>query len=402
MNGAVNHEKKALVIGCGIAGPAVALFLKRAGFEPFIYEADKKSDEYEGLFFNLASNGLRVLQELGIDGPVMEEGIAMRAMHMLNGKGRVLGVIGDESGPVRGYTVKRGFLHKVLRDEALRQGIPIVYDKRLKEIENNSVYAVTAHFEDGTSETGKLLIGCDGIHSKVRSIVLPDAPKPSYTGLLSYGGFSPKKSGTGKSELQTMIFGRRAFFGYVESDKETFWFGNMNLSGSPTRKELQQIPQSEWRSRIEQLHEQDVEPVPQLVQSTPGAFGVYPIYDIPKQPVWHQGSVVLIGDAVHATSPSAGQGASLALEDAMVLAKCLRDNPHSPQAFASFQQLRKERVERIVQYSRRIGQRKHATNPVQVFFRDLMLPLFLKSAKKQSHTWLYDYRIDWEKSTRGM
>ncbi|MFM1654986.1 FAD-dependent monooxygenase [Brevibacillus sp. B_LB10_24] len=107
-------------------------------------------------------------------------------------------------------------------------------------------------------------------------------------------------------------------------------------------------------------------------------------------------SVVLVGDAVHATSPNAGQGASLALEDAMMLVKCMRDLPNMEQAFSMFQKLRRDRVERIVKYSRSIGQRKHATNPVQVFFRDLMLPKFLKQANKDSLGWMYDYQTDWK------
>jgi len=106
--------------------------------------------------------------------------------------------------------------------------------------------------------------------------------------------------------------------------------------------------------------------------------------------------VVLIGDAIHATSPNTGQGASLALEDALVLAKCIRDHTDLEAAFRQFDRLRRERVEKVVRYSRSLGQRKHATNPVQVFFRDLMLPFFLKQAGRQSNAWLYDYRVDWQ------
>jgi 2-polyprenyl-6-methoxyphenol hydroxylase-like FAD-dependent oxidoreductase len=110
---------------------------------------------------------------------------------------------------------------------------------------------------------------------------------------------------------------------------------------------------------------------------------------------WYSGSAVLIGDAIHATSPNAGQGASLALEDALMLARCVRDIGNLEEAFRHFELLRRERVEKIVKYSRSIGQRKHATNPVQVFFRDLMLPFFLKQANRQSHAWMYDYRVNW-------
>lgn len=391
-----NRAPKALIIGCGIAGPATALFLKKAGIDPVIYEADERIDDYAGLFLNLARNGLQVLKELGIDAQIRQEGIAMYTMKMLSGKGKLLGNVGQMSGEPQGYTIKRGILHKVLREEALRQGISIEYGKKLKSIETNEPDRVKAAFEDGTFASGDFLIGCDGINSRVRKIVMPSAPAPTYTGLISFGGFLQSAAIAYEPGIQTMVFGKRAFFGYlVRNAEEIYWFGNMNYPGEPTRRELQNIPQAEWRRTINGLYADDIAPLPEIVRSTEEEIGVFPIYDMPPLPVWHEKSVVLVGDAVHATSPNAGQGASLALEDAIVLAKCIRDIPDAGLAFSEFQKLRRDRVERIVQYSRSIGQRKHATNPVQVFFRDLMMPMFLKSANKVSHSWMYDYRVDW-------
>lgn len=398
MANASNRPNKALIIGCGIAGPATALFLKRAGIDSVIYEADEQIDDYAGLFLNLARNGLQVLKELGLDEQIRQEGIELHTMKMLNGKGKLLGNVGQTSGEPQGYTIKRGILQKVLREEALRQGISIEYGKKLKGIEQNEHEPdrVKVSFEDGTVVSGDMLIGCDGIHSRVRRIVMPSAPTPSYTGLISFGGFLHSNTIPYEHGIQTMVFGKRAFFGYlVRNSKEVYWFGNMNYPGKPSRRELQSIPQAEWRRTINGLYANDIAPLPEIVRSTKEEIGVFPIYDMPSVPVWHDKSVVLVGDAVHATSPNAGQGASLALEDAIVLARCIRDIPDVQLAFSEFQKMRRDRVERIVQYSRSIGQRKHATNPVQVFFRDLMLPLFLKSANKDSHGWMYDYKVDW-------
>lgn len=397
MSNTNNRSKKALIIGGGIAGPATALFLKKAGIDSVIYEAVEQTDDYAGLFLNLARNGMRVLKELGIDEQIKQEGIALHTMRMFNGKGKLLGSIGLTSGEPQGYTIKRGILHKALREEALRQGIAIEYGKMLKSVKENKPHGVTVYFEDGTSVSGDFLVGCDGIHSRTRRIIMPSAPDPSYTGLISFGGFLHSNSIPSERGIQTMVFGKRAFFGYlVRNAEEVYWFGNMNYPGAPTRKELQRIPQSEWRRTINGLYANDIAPLPEIVRSTKEEIGVYPIYDMPSLPVWHNRSIVLVGDAVHATSPNAGQGASLALEDAIVLASCIRDIPDEERAFSKFQDLRRERVERIVKYSRSIGQRKYATNPVQVFFRDLMLPLFLKSANKDSHRWLYDYKVDWK------
>ncbi len=106
---------------------------------------------------------------------------------------------------------------------------------------------------------------------------------------------------------------------------------------------------------------------------------------------------MLIGDAAHATSPSAGQGASLALEDAIVLAQCLRDIPQLADAFVTYEGLRRKRAEKIVKFSRERGSNKALTNPVARWFRDLMMPFFLKRfANAISFAWLYTYKVDWQ------
>jgi 2-polyprenyl-6-methoxyphenol hydroxylase-like FAD-dependent oxidoreductase len=85
-------------------------------------------------------------------------------------------------------------------------------------------------------------------------------------------------------------------------------------------------------------------------------------------PTWHNDRMVIIGDAAHATSPSSGQGASMAIEDSIVLAKCLRDVPDTSAAFTAFEELRRNRVERVVRYGKRSG---------------------------DGTAWMYDYRVDW-------
>jgi len=389
-------NKRALIIGCGIAGPAVALFLKRAGFEPIIYEALPETADFTGVFLNIALNGMRILHELGVDSAVRKEGCEMRMMKFRSGNGKLLGQIGGESEEPQGYTIKRGLLHKILREESERQGIPIEFGKRLAEMRMAHSH-VTAYFSDESSVTGDIVVGCDGIHSATREIILPDAAQPSYTGLISFGGFARGVSAPYEPGVQHMVFGKKAFFGYLVKDNgEIYWFGNMDYPGTPTRRHLQAIPPSKWKEIITELYKKDLPPVPEIIARTGEEIGIYPIYDMLTQTEWYRGRAVVIGDAIHAVSPNAGQGASLALEDAMELAKCLRDIEDVELAFSKFQALRKERVERIVQYSRSIGKRKHVTNTIQVFFRDLMLPHFIKMENKRSHAWMYEYTILWD------
>ncbi len=389
------QAKRVLIIGCGIAGPATALFLKRAGFAPVIYEAEHQTDNYAGLFLNLARNGIRILKELDLDGKVRRSGIPMCAMRMVNGKGKILGLMGNLSEEPQGYTIKRGELHQILRDEAVRQGIPVQLGKKLTGIQQNHHDLVTAQFADGSSASGDVIVGCDGIHSSTRRIVMPDAPAPSYTGQISFGGFVESRDISHEYGIQNMVFGKTAFFGYsVRDTNEIYWFGNMNYPGTPARRDLLRIPQAEWKQTLQNLYAKDIDPLPGIVNST-AEIGVFPIYDMPPVKKWHKQSVILLGDAIHATSPSAGQGASLALEDAVVLAQCLRDIPDMQQAFSKFQSLRSRRVEKVVKAARRIGQRKNAANPLQAWIRDTMLTLFLKAANHNTNAWVLDYKVNW-------
>jgi FAD-dependent urate hydroxylase len=257
---------------------------------------------------------------------------------------------------------------------------------------------VVASFEDGTEAEGDLLVGAEGIHSRVRRVMEPGAPRPSYTGLLSLGGYAHGPLIPPTPDTQHFVFGKRAFFGYlVRESGEIWWFANAAHPDEPSRKELAHVSSAEWKRRLLDVFSGDIDLIGEIIESAQGEIGAYTVHDIPTASIWHKGPAVLIGDAVHATSPNSGQGASMALEDALVLAKCLRDIPDAEVAFAAYERLRRERVERVVAYSRRIGQSKAISNPVGRWLRDQIMPFALKHfANPESYAWLYTYHVDWD------
>jgi FAD-dependent urate hydroxylase len=106
--------------------------------------------------------------------------------------------------------------------------------------------------------------------------------------------------------------------------------------------------------------------------------------------------MVIVGDAAHAPSPTSGQGASMAAEDAVVLAKCLRDLPDIPQALVAYERLRRARVERIVAQGARSGSAK-TPGPAGRVLRDLLLPLVFRFlVTDRSLAWMYDHHLDWD------
>jgi FAD binding domain len=131
-----------------------------------------------------------------------------------------------------------------------------------------------------------------------------------------------------------------------------------------------------------------------LIRATAALFTVGNIYDVAPLPTWHRGRVGLIGDAAHAVSPNSGQGASLALEDALCLAQTLRGAVPAEQAFAQFEAMRRERVEKIIAHGRRAGEDKKVEGALALWLRDRLVALAVPWVMRRNR-WIYDYRLTW-------
>lgn len=381
--------KRALIIGCGVAGPVLAMFLRRAGMDPVVFEGRAEPDDDAGYFLNLAPNGISVLDALGMGHEVISRGTPTTSIVLRNHRAKVLGTV-----PEKSVLLKRGVLNGALREAALRGGVPVEFGRRLSDVGITSE-GVLARFEDGTEAEGDLLVGCDGTHSRTRRQVMPDAPGPRYAGIIDSGGFTKTAGIPSTAGVFNMTFGTQGFFGYQVLDSgEVYWFENHHGAAEPRRGELEALQDEEWRQRLLGLHGQDHRPIQDIISSTGGRIGRWPNYEMPSLSTWHGGTACLAGDAAHAMQPGAGQGASLALEDAMVLAKCLRDIPGVDGAFAAYERLRKRRVEKIAREARRTGARKAPTNAVSRGIRDLIMPVFLKVAARNAAKG-NSYKIYW-------
>ncbi|QHV93972.1 FAD-dependent oxidoreductase [Spirosoma endbachense] len=391
-------NNKAIIIGCGIAGPVMALALKRVGIDATIYEAQPMPNDTKGAFLGISPNGLNVINDFLPLQEILTD-YTPGKISFFNAQNKPIGLIdnADQKALYGSETVqlKRGLLNGALRKAAQQAGIAIEFGKRLTSLSQGHENTVTAFFEDGSQAEGNLLIGCDGIRSATRSCLFQDAVKPSYTGLLSTGGFTKLPGISNLAGSIRMTFGQRSFFAYALSNKgEVWWFNNFSQPDEPHKSELSQLELAALKEQLLSLHKQDPYPIAEIIRAAQ-SIEIYPVYDIPFLPQWHKGRVCLIGDAAHATAPHIGQGASLALEDTIVLAKCIRDLPSLTEAFERFQSLRQERVQTMIRQARKVGDSKAVPNAFQRFFRDLLLPFFVKmEAKKMG--WVYSYKTDWE------
>jgi 2-polyprenyl-6-methoxyphenol hydroxylase-like FAD-dependent oxidoreductase len=122
------------------------------------------------------------------------------------------------------------------------------------------------------------------------------------------------------------------------------------------------------------------------------------VHVVQSLPRWSHGRIIVIGDAAHSVSPNAGQGAFMALEDAMLLAKLVRDcGGQIERAFETFADQRRTRVEKVVADGRRRAIDKEIVSPFQSRIRNVVFGLMLRLFGERSQRWLYEYKIDWAK-----
>jgi 2-polyprenyl-6-methoxyphenol hydroxylase-like FAD-dependent oxidoreductase len=400
------QARTAMVVGGGVAGPVAAVALQKAGIEPVIYEAHSATAEGVGAFLGLGVNGVDALRAVGLDEPVLARSFALPRIVIANGRGKVLadfpngGTLPDGVG---GVTIARPDLYMGLRKEAIARGVRIEHGKRLVDAEETG-NGVRAHFADGSTAEADVLIGADGIHSALRTVIDPTAPGARYVGFLNTAGYARGVEVPGEPLVNYLIFGKRSFFGYIRApDRTVWWFANPPRPDDPGPAALAAIPSHEWRAQLLELFEGDTSPAQEVIGHTERIFAGWPTYEMPMVPKWHTDRMVIIGDAAHAVSPSAGQGASMAIEDAVVLGRCLRDIPELPRALARYEALRRYRVERVVAQGQRNSSGK-AAGPVGRFFRDLFMPIAMRRMFQDGRDpfrWIWSHHIEWEDPIDG-
>ena len=392
---------KGLIVGSGIAGPVTAMALQQAGIEATIFEAYPPPDGQVGSYFTITPNGIDGLAAIGAETLATESGFPTRRNVMWNHSGRRLVALTLDStlpGSPRAHTIKRSLLAANLQDEARRRGVSIEYGRRLREARMTSGGEVVATFDDGASVAGDFLIGADGVHSVVRRVIDPSAPSARYVGLTNFGGVTKGAAGNLEAEEWHLMFGRRGFFGYTATPGgDMIWFVNYpRPQVSPEERES--TSNHQWRATLADLFSSDAGPAVELIENGELELAADNTHDLGHVPVWHRHAMVVIGDAAHAPAPSSGQGASMAIEDGVTIARALRDEPTVSRAFVRYEAERRERVEKIVAWGARSSGSK-TPGPVGRSLRDLFMGVAFKYLVTQkSLSWLYDYRVDLEQS----
>lgn len=339
------NQLEILIIGGGIGGLTSAIALRQRGFPVSIIERNPEWSVY-GVGIIQQGNALRAINALGLLDQYVDAGIGIDAVEVYAPDGTRLARVPSPR-LLANYPailgVGRRALHKLLGDSAIAQGATVRLGITATAIEQTDE-RVTVHFSDGSAGTYDLVIGADGVYSATRALLMPEAETPQFTGQAVWRYNLPRPAGLDAFHVYNGPTGA----GLVPISSELMYiYVTTPEPGNP--RHPQQGLAATMRKRLagcapairklaEQITEDDAvvyRPLEALLVTGP----------------WHKGRVVLLGDAVHATTPHLGQGAGLAIEDSLVLAEELTRHDAIEAALVAYHQRRFERCAYIVRSS---------------------------------------------------
>ena len=345
--------RNALIVGGGFSGMAAAIELRKRGVAVDLVEIDPAWRQY-GAGISIGGATLRAFRTLGILERFLEEGYACDGVDVMTADGQFLAslptprIAGD--GIPGSGAVMRPVLAKILADATLAAGAQVRLGCTVNTL-GQDAEGVEVAFTDGAHSRYDLVIGADGLNSRMRQSVLHDAPRPRYSGQGTWRAVLPRPQEITCTKLWV---GARLKAGVNPVSRS-----EMYLFVNEVRPNQEHVPAERFAPMLQDLLAQFPAPQVQAMreQISDGSLVVYrPLEGLLVPPPWHSGRVVLIGDAVHATTPHLASGACIGIEDAIVLADELCSAPSVTDALERFQQRRWERCRMVVENSSRLGE----------------------------------------------
>jgi 2-polyprenyl-6-methoxyphenol hydroxylase-like FAD-dependent oxidoreductase len=374
--------KKILVIGGGIGGAATALALHRAGFEPVLYERTETLREV-GAGIALWANATHVLKQLGVLDDALRVGDVVTNYQFLSQTGKELVNL-----RVNHHEVPAIGIHRADLQALLWQKLPskqCVLGQAFEQFEQVGTQ-VRAHFTGGLVDEGDALIGADGLRSRVRAQLFGDG-QPIYRKMTAYRALTPYVPGSYKPGYICEFIGSGKAFGFMRIGKgRMYWYAASKASeGQPDapvghKRELQEMF-ADWPKPISEL----------IAVTDEASILKNDLCDRVPLKQWGQQNITLLGDAAHPTLPTMGQGACMALEDALVVTQCLLEQANPIEAFRQYESLRVGRTKKIVEQSLAIGKSFQIENRVFIALRNTLMKVLAQQFDNDYKT-LHAYR----------
>jgi 2-polyprenyl-6-methoxyphenol hydroxylase-like FAD-dependent oxidoreductase len=330
------------IVGGGIGGLTTALALKQSGFDSEVFEQAPALQDV-GAAIAIWPNAMRILERLNLADQVVAKAGVMREIRWIDQNGRLINRVSlSETPPAVA-------LHRADLQHILLHALPASAIHLGNTLVNYSQQPdkMIASFANGHSIEAGFLIGADGIHSRVREQFLNDGD-PVYRGYLVWRGISPTTPSALPPDAAIEIHGRGKRFGIGPVGLgRTGWWASANDAHLTTHD-----PQDE----LLRLFHEWYRPVVDLIEATPkSTILTTRALDRPANKRWGAGRMTLLGDAIHPTTPNLGQGGCLAMEDAIVLARCFERYGAVEEAVRTYERSRCKRTTAISNYSRYYG-----------------------------------------------
>jgi 2-polyprenyl-6-methoxyphenol hydroxylase-like FAD-dependent oxidoreductase len=381
---------RVLICGAGIAGLTSAIALRERGIEPVVFERARSPKEIQvGGCIHVWHNGANGLQRIGVGERLIElagPAAAVSRAEFLTSSGKLMygWSVSETERLVGAPTVglRRATLHRVLLDAA---GADVRFAQTATGFEQDDD-GVRLELEGGGEETGDVLIAADGMKSVLRR-GLPGATEPRYAGYVSWQAISRVDTDTVPVGLFRVVWGRGArFLFYRIGPEEVYWEGTFAAAAGG------QDPEGGRRRAVLDRFTGWPAPIRTIIEATDqAAITRADMYDRPTSKQWGSGRVTAIGDAAHAMTNALGQGANQAIEDALVLARCLGEADDPVAALRSYEAERIPRTTKFASMSWRLARASRLTNPAACALRDRFLTVGFRKGMRRQHPKDMDY-----------
>jgi 2-polyprenyl-6-methoxyphenol hydroxylase-like FAD-dependent oxidoreductase len=373
-NHGVNYLLNIAIVGCGIAGPAAALFLKKLNAQVTVFDKVDKLRPV-GAGFLLQPAGLDVLNTLQIAPTLIQRGAPILGLHGTNDKSKVVLDLRYQDLVEHhiGLGMHRAVLYEELYNAMIALDISIVNPCNITQIDNSPERVILKDSEGKSHGPYDCVVIADGAQSRLRHYLNSKIKiKPYEWGAL--WAICNDKEKTFEKVLEqvyqsTQVMAGVLPIGYQKGESLVSFFWSMQKSHVTKWRNM---PFMAWKQEVLNVWPKLTPLLAQLKSHDDLSFASYS--DVRMYP-WHENRVVVIGDAAHCMSPQLGQGANLGLIDAKVLFDCLRQHP-VPQALARYSQARKSQLRFYQNANRFVTPWFQSSSPIMGFLRDQFHGLF--------------------------
>ncbi len=337
---------RVIIAGAGIGGMGLAAALQRLGISALVLERAARLGEV-GAGLGVLPNAVRALSVIGVSRQLFDDAGPFRRFRICSQRGEELTEIDFEDAfrsiGVEGYVLHRAALHSAL-SKCVDPGV-VRTGACVSAIEQTEAGVRVCVDGDPMSISGDLLVGADGLNSVVRAHVLGDGP-PRYAGETIFRGIVEGALDPPDVCREVLGAGQRAAF-YDMGAGRCYWWATSPVPPGTA------VPEAQRSAYLRERFAAWPFGLPELFAGTPSEHILQnDIFDRKPARTWHRRRVVLLGDAAHPTTPNLGQGACLAIEDAVVLARAIARFEDCESAFSYYHRLRSRRTARITRLSR--------------------------------------------------